>query len=55
MNEQKLYEIWTEKATYDPDLIPELIKAKGNSELINDMFYRELEFGTAGLRGVIGA
>ena len=28
---------------------------KGNDEAINDCFYRELEFGTAGLRGVIGA
>lgn len=55
MNEQKLYEIWTKNATQDPDLIPELIAAEGNEELITDMFYRELEFGTAGLRGVIGA
>lgn len=55
MEIRELYEIWKKNATDDPDLIPELIKAAGNDELINDMFYRELEFGTAGLRGVIGA
>ena len=55
MEIRELYEIWKKNATDDPDLIPELIKAAGNNELINDMFYRELEFGTAGLRGVIGA
>ena len=51
----ELYNKWTECAVDDPDLIPELLSVKGNDELINDMFYRELEFGTAGLRGVIGA
>ncbi len=51
----KIYDIWCEKAVDDPDLIPELISIKGNAEQINDAFYKELEFGTAGLRGVIGA
>ena len=55
MTEQKLYEIWSKNATIDPDLIPELLAAKDDADLITDMFYRELEFGTAGLRGVIGA
>ncbi len=50
-----LYNEWSKNATLDPDLIPELEGLKGNDEVINDMFYRELEFGTAGLRGVIGA
>lgn len=49
------YKQWLEKATLDPDLIPELESVKNDDEAINDMFYRELEFGTAGLRGVIGA
>lgn len=55
MDIKKDYELWCEKATADPDLIPELLALKGNDEAINDCFYRELEFGTAGLRGVIGA
>ncbi len=50
-----LYQQWKEKATLDPDLIPELISVENDNDAINDMFYRELEFGTAGLRGVIGA
>lgn len=49
------YNLWCEKATDDIDLIPELLAVKGNTEEISDRFYRELEFGTAGLRGVIGA
>ncbi len=42
-------------ATEDPDLIEELKSIEGKEEEINDRFYRELAFGTAGLRGVIGA
>lgn len=38
-----------------PDLIEELAAIEGDEEQINDRFYRELEFGTGGLRGVIGA
>lgn len=38
-----------------PDLIAELKGIEGNDDEIYDRFYRELEFGTAGLRGVIGA
>ncbi len=55
MNISELYNKWSVLATLDPDLIPELKSVAGNDEAINDMFYRELEFGTAGLRGVIGA
>ncbi len=55
MNISALYNEWKIKATLDPDLIPELLSVESNDEAINDMFYRELEFGTAGLRGVIGA
>jgi phosphoglucomutase len=50
-----LYNIWKEKATADSDLIAELISIEGNRDEINDRFYRDLEFGTGGLRGVIGA
>ncbi len=51
----KLYEKWIECATSDADLIPELESIKGDNEAILDRFYKNLEFGTAGLRGVIGA
>ena len=49
------YKLWCEKATGDPDLVKELKEIEGNDELISDAFYKSLEFGTAGLRGVIGA
>ncbi len=52
---KKLYEIWLSNATADKDLIPELESVKGDDEAILDRFYKNLEFGTAGLRGVIGA
>lgn len=48
-------ERWLREATGDPDLISELDSVKNCEEEINDRFYTELEFGTAGLRGVIGA
>ena len=49
------YKLWCEKAVGDPDLIKELERIDGNSEAISDAFYKDLEFGTGGLRGVIGA
>ncbi len=52
---QKMYDLWLENAVADPDLIAELKSAADDKEGINDRFYRELEFGTGGLRGVIGA
>lgn len=55
MDIQKEYELWLEKAVEDPDLKTELEQIKDKPEEISDRFYRELEFGTAGLRGVIGA
>ena len=55
MDTNALYNEWLEKATGDPDLIAELQNIKSNEEEITDRFYRSLEFGTAGLRGVIGA
>lgn len=55
MNINELYNEWLEKATGDPDLIAELESIKGQEDEISDRFYRSLEFGTAGLRGVIGA
>ena len=49
------YTEWCKKATKDPDVIEELKLISDNEELINDAFYKDLEFGTGGLRGVIGA
>lgn len=55
MNINSLYSEWLEKAVADPDLKAELESIKGNDDEILDRFYKSLEFGTAGLRGVIGA
>ena len=55
MNTNELYKLWLENATADPDLKKELLSVEGKEEEISDRFYRELEFGTGGLRGVIGA
>lgn len=48
------YKRWLEQVT-EADLLDELKSVEGNEEEINERFYRELEFGTGGLRGVIGA
>ena len=53
INEQ--YNLWCKRATLDPDLTEELKNMSGNEDAINDAFYKDLEFGTGGLRGVIGA
>jgi len=55
MSHIKLFEEWCNKAIEDKDLTAELTSVKGNDEEIYDRFYRTLEFGTAGLRGIIGA
>lgn len=55
MDINSLYSEWLEKAVADPDLTAELESIKGNDDEILDRFYKSLEFGTAGLRGVIGA
>ncbi|MBQ8058077.1 MAG: phospho-sugar mutase [Ruminococcus sp.] len=55
MNHIELYNEWLNKAVEDTDLTAELENVKGNDEEIYDRFYRTLEFGTAGLRGIIGA
>ena len=48
---------WLQNATEDPDLLPELkaLQEAGDEAGLHDRFYRELEFGTGGLRGIIGA
>ena len=52
---QEKYTLWREKAVDDPDLTAELTEIENDEEQIYDRFYRELEFGTGGLRGVLGA
>lgn len=49
------YQLWCEKAVADPDLVKELESMKDDGAAISDAFYKDLEFGTGGLRGVIGA
>ena len=44
---------WLDRA--DKTLRPELLEMEGNEAAIEDAFYRDLAFGTGGLRGVIGA
>lgn len=49
------FERWLRTELDDPDLTEELKRIKDQPDEINDRFYRNLEFGTGGLRGVIGA
>lgn len=49
------YKLWCEKAVKDPDLISELKAIENDGDAVSDAFYKDLEFGTGGLRGVIGA
>ncbi|MDO4731063.1 MAG: phospho-sugar mutase [Clostridia bacterium] len=51
----ELYQLWKANATQDEDLVKELAAIEGNEDEIYERFYKELEFGTAGLRGIIGA
>ena len=55
MTIKELYKLWCEKAVDDPDLIPELKSIENNESEIEDRFAVSLKFGTAGLRGIIGA
>ena len=56
MNEiDKRYQAWLAQPGLPEDLAEELRGIAGDSEAISDRFYRDLAFGTGGLRGVIGA
>lgn len=55
MKEMELYQLWSKTELEDADLSEELAAISGDTDAIKDRFYRELEFGTGGLRGVIGA
>lgn len=55
MDIKKIYNDWLNNATEDKDLIAELENIKDNETEIHERFYTALKFGTAGLRGIIGA
>ena len=55
MNYMEQYKFWTTDSYFDDDTQEELLAIKGDKKEIEDRFYRDLEFGTGGLRGVIGA
>ncbi|MBQ1931862.1 MAG: phospho-sugar mutase, partial [Lachnospiraceae bacterium] len=52
---QATYERWCSLAVEDEDVVKELQQMKGDPKALEDAFYKELSFGTGGLRGVIGA
>ena len=49
------YEKWSKDLFFDEKTRKELIEIKDDEKEIEDRFYKELEFGTAGLRGIMGA
>ncbi|MBR0491762.1 MAG: phospho-sugar mutase [Clostridia bacterium] len=55
MNYLEEYKKWCESDEFDEATKQELLAIKDDEKEIEDRFYKELEFGTAGLRGVIGA
>ena len=54
MNYLDTYNIWKSKHLEDPDLIAEMVDIEGNDHEIKERFVKMLEFGTAGLRGILG-
>lgn len=55
MDYKKLYEEWLNNPYFDAKTKEELLSIKEDEKEIKERFYTELEFGTAGLRGIIGA
>ena len=55
MEPMKLYEQWLHDFADDQETVQDLLAIKDDAKEIEDRFYRELEFGTAGMRGVLGA
>ena len=54
MNYLDTYNLWKSKQLEDPDLIAEMVDIEGNDYEIKERFVKMLEFGTAGLRGILG-
>ena len=55
MSYMNTYEQWKNHKQLDDQLLSELVEMEGNDEAIKDAFFSPLEFGTAGMRGIIGA
>lgn len=55
MSYMEVYHLWREKLSGNRELYAELCAIEGDEREIEDRFYRDLEFGTGGLRGVLGA
>ena len=55
MNYKEKYKQWCESPEFDEQTKEELLKIEKDEKEIEDRFYKELEFGTAGLRGIMGA
>lgn len=55
MEVMKLYEEWLTSPVFDENTKAELRELQGNDAEIRERFYKDLEFGTGGLRGVVGA
>lgn len=55
MNYKEEYKKWISNSNFDAEVAEELLKIKDDEKEIEDRFYKELEFGTAGLRGIMGA
>lgn len=54
MNVMEKYQFWCEDVYFDKDTQKKLLELAGNEKEIEDRFYKDLEFGTGGLRGVLG-
>ena len=52
---RKVYEEWLNNDFFDENTKKDLVSIKDDEEEIKDRFYKVLEFGTAGLRGKLGA
>ncbi|MCM3015140.1 phosphoglucomutase [Bacillus subtilis] len=55
MTWRKSYERWKQTEHLDPELKERLIELEGDEQALEDCFYKDLEFGTGGMRGEIGA
>lgn len=55
MDYKKIYDEWMSNPYFDEETKNELISIKDNEKEIEERFYKDLEFGTGGLRGIIGA
>ena len=53
MDDKKLYEEWLTSPVFDEATKAELKAIAGNDAEIRDRFYKDLEFGTGGLRGIV--